>query len=386
MKHQPYAVPGRGARRALQRGWRLGVVALVWWASACASRTTAFDRVEAAATRAYSHGRYEEAAELWLAAARQSEVSRDAAEARYRAAASLSRAGRMDQARRLYAELAAETQERSARSAFDLARLELKQGNELEGYGLLRAAVERFPNSGLAPRALEEYLGWLEDAAGVPAALDYLQRTGPALGHTELAERMLYLRARLLHRSGRLAEAQGAYLLVAARFPYPKGALWDDALWHAAAIEDSRGDYRAAAGHLSRMLRERETPGLHGSLERPRYVAARYRLAILYRDRLRDLAAARRQFQLLAAEHPTSRLRDDALWESALISFELGLSKDACSDLHHLVATAPQSRYVDCAHRLCPDLRESAQPCRDYLLQRIDQRIGRDAGRPRPSR
>jgi tetratricopeptide (TPR) repeat protein len=295
-------------------------------------------------------------------------------EARYRAATSFERAGKKARARELYDDLASEpASDRQARAAFARAKLELEAGNRDAGLALLDAAIRRFPASGVARRNLERRLLDLETESGPEAALDYLEQVESPLADTELAEAVGYQKARYLERAGDLDAARDAYLDVAERFPYPYGAYWDDALYHSAEIDVELGRPSEAVSHLERMLSKREPAPMHGSLERPRFGPARFLMAEVYRDELRDLRAARRNFLLIVTEHPTSPLRDDALWEAALIAHRVGDTSTACRDLHRLVKGMPDSRYAPCAPRVCRQLPRSESRCKGYIAERIPE-------------
>jgi tetratricopeptide (TPR) repeat protein len=164
--------------------------------------------------------------------------------------------------------------------------------------------------------------------------------------------------------------ALDAYLELARRFPYPN-AYWDEALQAAARIEEERGRYGAALTHLERMLRERETAQVVGSYERPSYAAARFHIAELYRDRLADPRRARREFRRVFAEHATSPLRDDALFEEALIAVRASDVEGSCQAARLLRDQQPDSRYARCVSALCPALPAQDSVCRTYILRRI---------------
>src|SRR5262249_46481869 len=147
---------------------------------------------------------------------------------------------------------------------------------------------------------------------------------------------------------GKLAEARDTFLAVARSHPYPFGTLTDDALWHASVVAEELGDNQGAIAHLRAMLASREASDLVGSYERPRYADAQMRIAGLYRDKLHDHAAARREFHKLYADHQTSRLRDDALWAEARLAREDGDKGEACRLVERLRKEMPESRYARC--------------------------------------
>ncbi|HPA83054.1 MAG TPA: tetratricopeptide repeat protein, partial [Thermoanaerobaculales bacterium] len=279
--------------------------------------------------------------QLWLAAASAAPGRRDADKARYRAAASLARAGRGPDAAGLFDELAADPDgERAARAAFERAELELDAGHAEAGAALRDRALRAFPDSGVARRALGRQLGWHVERGGAPAALAYLNALAVELGGSELAEAIAYQRAVHLALAGSREAALAAFLEVARRFPYPVGVYWDDALFRAAELEVELGRPRQALTHLERMLAEREARPIAGSLERPRFGPARFLIAEILRDELGDPAGARREFLRLVDEHPTSRLRDDALWAAATLGVSLGDREGACREGVDLIVTS----------------------------------------------
>ncbi len=314
-------------------------------------------------------GQHAAAAEHYERAAELAEKPRDAEEAHYRAADSYERAGDITRAESLYTQLAAQgpDAQRRARADFALASLLRKSGREAEGQARLVAAIARNPNSGLARLALSQHLDYLRERGGAEQVLAYLSAVSGTLGESELAEAIAYERARELDRSGRGAEARDAYLTCAARFPYPKGAYWDDALFRAAEKELALGEPQRALRHLERMLAEQEGAVIAGSYERGRYAEAQLKIAEVYRDVLGDKARARRELRKLWTNHRTSRLVDDALFQEALLARRAGDDAGACAPLAIIVKQLPDSRYTACAHLLCTKLAATSNGCRDYI-------------------
>lgn len=308
-----------------------------------------------AAENAYASGHFAAAAQDWLGAAKAAATARDRSDARYRAAASYERAGDLEHAHELYALLASGSSDRAARAAFTLADLRVQGGDEAGGYAALEAAIRKYPSSGVAGLAYRRYFAWLSEHGGEQAVLEYVSRVLPELGSGELGEQLRYERAKRLDASGKTAEARDAYLDLATRYPYPHGAYWDDALLRGAECDLRLGQPEAAVKLLQGMLAARETSHLSGSYERPHFADAAYRLAEVYRDALHDPTAARRAFHDVFVSYPTSALRDDALWQEALILRALSPS-EACAPLSLLVRQLPDSRFAPCAHEICAEL------------------------------
>ncbi|HEY4103134.1 MAG TPA: hypothetical protein VGM44_04555 [Polyangiaceae bacterium] len=345
---------------------------LVGLLCACApALPPSYVRAEHSAEQAYGDGQFAAAAQYWLAAAETARSPRDRAEARYRAATAYERAGDVEHARGLYTVLANGKSERAARSTFALADLRLRGGDETGGYAELEAAIRKYPSSGVAGLALRRYFAELAEHGGDAAVLAYIAKSEPGLDQSELAEQLLYERARRLENEAKIAEARDAYLVVADRFPYPHGAYWDDALFHGASCEEQLGNAPRAIALLERMLVSREVSHMSGSYERPRYAEAAFHLAELYRDALHDAPRARQAFHAFYTDFPSSILRDDALWQEALLARHAGNS-EACAPLAILIREIPDSRYAPCAAEICQSLKlVPARECHDYIRREI---------------
>lgn len=354
----------------------LGLTLAACVVGCAASKPSEYARLDASAARAYAAGRYEEAARHWADAARVAKLPRNRSEARYREASSLLRGGRRSEALAVFDRMLVEDPNgpRAARAAYDRAHALVASGQKKAGYDALESMLRAHPESGVAPAALREYLDCLSTAER-GSDERYLERVIPTLEATELGQYAHYAYAEALERDGKLDLARARYLLVARKYPYPQGVLWDDALFHAADLDAKNGQPRDAIAHLEEMLDRRETAYMSGSYERGRYAEARYRIAELYRDALGDPINARRNFERLFAEHRTSRLRDDAAWNAALLALHSGDGAGACRDLESLASAIPESRYVPCAPRLCPTvkIKESKRACAEYIARSTPQ-------------
>jgi TolA-binding protein len=327
-------------------------------------------------------GRFADAAHLYDGAAAEAKIPRDREHTKYLAARVLARSGDVaGAATRLRAIAnASPPQEDSAAAAYAVADLELT-GNDDAGWASLEQVARRFPSSGVARRALSRVARHIDETQGVRAAYDRLAAMAPSLDTTELGETVRYEMALRLARLGDDAKARDAFLALADRWPYPKGAFWDDALYRASLLDEKLGDVHAAEADLQRMLRERESSaglpllGEVGTYERPRYEPALIRLCTLERDRLNDRARARACFRRVYDELTTSELRDDALWEEARLAREDGDASGACSTLATLVRAFADSRYVPCATAQCPGLE---RPQKSHAPATCHPYIGRE--------
>jgi tetratricopeptide (TPR) repeat protein len=330
----------------------------------------AFTRAKAAGDDAYSSGRFEEAAREYDAAAGASLRATDRAEALYLGAVAYQRERSWDKARAAYARLMKEEagSQRARRATFDVAAMEIEAGNRNKGYEMLREAMMKYPDDGLARRALVRYLEYLDQNGS--DVLGWLGGAAPTLAATELDENVLYAIAQRQEKAGDLERARASYVACAERHPYPQGSLFDDALWHASLLDEKLGHPERAIDDLEQMLRVREPSSLTGSYERPRFAPARFRTAVLYRDALGNHAEARRQFHALYVNHPTSILRDDALWEEAKLALADGDGREACALTAILAKDFPASRYAPCSRALCPTATPApGARCHEYVTR-----------------
>lgn len=329
--------------------------------------------------QAYERGEYARAASLWGEAAKKAPSAREREEARYRQAASCERAGDEAAADAIYEELERVPGERQERAAYARAALAERRLSKSDSLAALRATIVRYPNAGLARGAAGRFLAREAELGGPERALSATEKLLAEVRGSELEEFLRYVRARRLEDRARDETARDAFLDVARRFPYPRGGYWDDSLLAAARIDRQLGNARQALATLERLLDSRETSRFNGSYERAGYAQARFLIAAIWRDDLHDPKRARAEFRRAWADHPTSRDRDDALFEEALVALQSGDAAGACDPARLLVQSEPESRYAACAAELCPSVTSGAKQCRHYLQERIVEARSRPA-------
>jgi len=343
--------------------------------SACApNRGTAYDRAYFEATRAESAGRLAEAAAAYDRAAAGAKRPRDREIARWAAADALARVGHVGEAvARLDAMAADGTSDHQAEAAYRVCVLRIEHGDADRGWRDMEAIPRRFSTHGVGHVAVRRLVAHA-DAQGPDAAAAELAALGRDLEKTELVELVTFLAAEHVEARGDGTAARDAYLRIAERWPYPYGAFFDDALWHASALDEKLGRAQAAADDLERLVAERETTTILGSYERARYVPSMLRLGELYAGPLHDRARARATYHRLYTDYAHSTKRDAALWHEAALWREDGDPKTACDRLATLVHDFPDSRYVPCATATCQGLaRPSASgapaSCHEYIAR-----------------
>jgi tetratricopeptide (TPR) repeat protein len=357
--------------------WKVGApIILAMAISACGpSLGAAYEHAFAAGQRAYHAGRYEEAARDFEQAAEKATRVKDRDEALFEVARMHEKRGAYVEAHAAYERITKVSPDgpRAARAAYDMALVEVDHGDAERGYLLLLDATFKYPRHGSARRSLHRLIEHQQELGGDEAVIKWLDGPGRTLRGSELDQQLDYERALTLERMGKTAEARDLFVKTAKDHPYPFGGLTDDALWQASLAEEKLGRYDAAIAHLRTLLADREASRMTGSYERPRYSPAQMRIAELYRDKLHDHRSARKEFHTVYSAHPTSVLRDDALWAEALLAHVGGDASDACSLVTKLRKEFADSRFTRCGHLVCPAVKPAAneRPCANYVERQV---------------
>jgi tetratricopeptide (TPR) repeat protein len=321
-----------------------------------------YERAMTDADQAEVSGRYAESAAGFDAAARLARIRRDQTHATYLAALMFERAGDLPSARARFEALSSTLPpaEDSGAAAYKEAAMDIEAGDEARGWAEMKAMLLRFPNDGTAKSAMHRILTHIDETEGPSASAAYLRTIEPSLTQTERAEEVGYETALRILSAGKLEEARDALVRVAARWRYPVGALWDDALYKAAEIDERLGRPEAALADLDAMLSQQEVSILNGSYTRPRFPEAQMLAAKICRDDLHDTARARQLFHAAYARFPDWGERDRALWQEAELWKKEVRTAEECGTLATLVHEIPDSRYVPCATERCPTLSRPA--------------------------
>lgn len=348
---------------------------------ACSSEQgDAFRLAFSSAERAFHAGRFQEAAGAYDRAVAAAIRPYDRDEATFLKARSFQRIEQWADARATLERLAQQSPagERTGRATFELADLEISHGNAARGWVMLDLAATRFPGHGLARAAILQLVERARAVGGETAAATWLSTHAAAFRGTEQEDVLAFERARSLDLGGSTQQAHDAYLANVKKTAYPT-SLTDDAYFRAAEIDEKLGRYDEAIRHLRQLLAHREPPGVLGANERPAFTKAQLRIAEIYRDRLGDHPAARREFEKLYQLHPTATKRPGALWAQARLAREDGDMVSACALMKRLADGFPESRYVPCAREVCPTATPSQHDCKPYLLRALHGEAGSDA-------
>lgn len=351
------------------------LVLLVTIAACAPNRGDEYMKSLGDARRAYTAGRFAEAAVKYDEAAKQAKVPRDAIYMRYEAALARARAGDVARAAQELRAIATAKPPNaySAQAAFKVAELAIDT-DPAAGHAELAAIPIDFPDSGVAQVAVFRLARWDDEHGGPAKAIERLDAMAPKVKGKNVEPTVVYERAKRLAVLERHQEARDAFLAIAQQWPYPKGAYFDDSLDRASEMEEKLGRPREAIGHLENLLSHREVSGFMGSYERPRYIPAILRIAKLYEEKLGDRGKAREALHRLYSEFKTSTLRDDALWREAELWRKDGDTSKMCDRLDTLASDFPDSRYVPCAIDKCPSIKRSGKSkapktCHAYLTR-----------------
>jgi tetratricopeptide (TPR) repeat protein len=330
-----------------------------------------FARAFAEGERAYSAGRFRDAAAAYERAAEIAERDRDRDEALYAAAVARQRDGDLDGALAAFDRLAAADPpgERGVRSAYRAAKIRIDRGEKAKGLAALEALFHKYPDHGQAQRSLRTVLLEIEETKGKAAALAWEESLLPAFEGTRLGEEICYDLGLRKQELGSASAALVQFLSCAERWPYPKGALFDDSLWQASLLHEQLGDYKSAIADLHRLLAIREKSDFNGTYDRPRMPQAQLRIGELHRDH-GEHPAARRAFHAVYDEFPRSILRAKALFLEAKVAREDGDDAGSCALARKLIGEFPDSRFARKADETCGAVAADAEALRKAREER----------------
>ncbi len=302
----------------------------------------------AAADRDHSAGRDEAAIADWREAADAAERRVDRDEAEHRAALSLRREGRLDEALALFSEIAARRpiSRRTVRAMFEVARIQREQGHRDEANAGLRAILLEHPGDGQASRALRTLIADLREHEGDDAAVMLLVELDAAVRETDLGDDVLTDLAQIHREHGRRDEARSLYERIVAEHAYPRGQRWDDTFMRLADMAEEDGDHEGAVRYLERMIDPHALGLPPGSYTLPHMPDGALRIAHILRDEIHDVDRAAAAFRRMHDAFPTSLLRDDALVELGEMLLDADRRDEGCAALEQAIRETEVSAAV----------------------------------------
>lgn len=293
----------------------------------------------AAAERAYGRGDLDDARRLFEQVA-ATDVDPDArALAQYRLAKIAALRGDAAAARAGYATVSAgPSQERGPLAAYQLALDALDGGDDAP----MKALVDAHPDTVAADKAVRILADRVTDAA---ALVEWLQGVADRYRDTGVADNAVWWIADL--RLERLGDIQGARRALSrlAR-TWPASPLVDDGLWLLARLYQRQGQWIEAAATYKALTDLRtETSYLVGSYRSRHFDDALLaRGHVLYHG-LKDCAGAARAYRQLLDDFETTVLRDDALF--ALVHAQRCAKQDPQASITQLRTKHPDSRFIE---------------------------------------
>jgi len=241
----------------------------------------------------------------------------------------------------------------SATAVYRAGKIRLDLGQDEKGYALLWRAITDFPDTPSADYALRDIL--IDGRRRDPRQLyQLLGQLAERLEDTEIGDNLLYSMADLARNE--LADPKQALALYdRIAETWPKGALFDDSLWHGAALARAAGDARGAVARYRRLLSTREVAWFGGSYNSEWFDNCWFEIGVTLRDDLGDYDGSLNAFRRLAEDYPRSILLDDAMWERAVTRDRMGDARGACKTLARLHQKWPDSKYE---LELAPKMRE----------------------------
>ncbi|NUP12994.1 MAG: tetratricopeptide repeat protein [Polyangiaceae bacterium] len=362
--------PSSGVAGAL----RSLALALACSVAACSpTYASGYQDAFSAGLRAQNAGRWEEAASYFDKAADLGDRYKDRDEARLLYAEALERLERWDDAEAAYRKVEKESDGRyqGVRAAYAVGKLVWERRGFEEGSAELLRAVRTYPTSGLVRHTIKRLLDHVEEEQGPQAALEWLEPIYKELRATEAGEAIGYEYGMLLARVDRKEDAIKTLLELARAHPYPHGSLTDDAFYVASLYLADFGKTKEAIDVLEEMLVVQEGAQLGHSYRRPRFPQGLYRIAVLYRDGIKDRAKAKETFWRLYRNYFDARQTDDGLWALAQMEKEDGRQDEACRVLGILREKKPDSRYLNCLHHVCATEAKGPRPCSKRILEHL---------------
>jgi tetratricopeptide (TPR) repeat protein len=319
--------------------------------SACRRGPTPFHTAMSAAEAARRKGDFDEERRHFAQAAQRATRPKDAAEARYRSAASWIRQGEHEKGATSLEAFATEYPDnpRAARSWLDAGRAWERAHRQESALLAYTKVFLSYGDSGVAGSAVDRIVAIQSERDGSARHEAYRQLLGSNKS-ASLDEVLRYRYARALEDVS-LADAVLAYEDVARNHPLPQGSFSDEALLRAASLRRTAGDPHGALSTLDLLLEQGGKAAFLGSYTRTTYVEALLLRGRILRDDLKQPERAREAFLLLPKRFPHSRLVDDALWENIITLRRQG--HNTCSAAERLRQLSPQSRYLRCEDYLC---------------------------------
>ena len=241
-----------------------------------------------------------------------------------------------------------------ARACYDECRAMLDVAVDERSRACAASFVIQNPNSGLAPAMVRAVSNSYHFDSEQLAGADWLAQLALKVKKTDVWDSVHFERAKLFRSLEMLNEEEAALMEVVSLGRWGS-QLWDNAIWRAIAIQRINKNDQKEEQLLLQMLSKKEDSRLIASYNSPYYDDALFRLGELHLERT-ETQKAYDVFQRLSTWE-TSRLRDDAMLQCAMIKKVQGDVTAACLHLKLLLERMPESGSVRKAKKMIKDWR-----------------------------
>ncbi|MBN2715818.1 MAG: tetratricopeptide repeat protein [Deltaproteobacteria bacterium] len=239
-----------------------------------------------------------------------------------------------------------------SRACYDACRVIFEIPDEKRGRACAKQFIIKYPNDGLAPTLVGTVANSFKNSGGHEMGAVWLSELARQVEQSDVWDSIHYERAKIFRDSGTQAEEENALMEVVALGRWGS-QLWDNAIWRMINIQRAKGDDAKEEALLQRMLSNLEESRLIASYNSPYYDDALFRLGELYWERA-DFKNAYNAFQRLTT-WKTSRLRDDAMLQCAIIRKHQGDISGACAHLKQIFDRFPGSSSIRKAKNMQDD-------------------------------
>jgi tetratricopeptide (TPR) repeat protein len=231
-----------------------------------------------------------------------------------------------------------------ARGLYRAAELAARRGDLQRAVRDAWRAILEYPNTVPAEDAVRLLVVRLREAGRARELAAQLGHAAERLRGTDVADNLLLAEGELLEQD--LGDPAGA-IRVWDRLVtlYPRGSLYDDAMWRAGQTARRLGDFAGAITRLRVITGRRRIAFFTGSYISEWLDDALLLIGRIYRDDLKDPAHALHAFADLRDNFATSVLRDDAQLEIARTYVGLDDRPRACEALGRLRRDFPRSKH-----------------------------------------
>lgn len=276
-------------RRLMGVGCFVLLASLVGQGCAYPAHRWSYDRQLLAADRMADHGDYEGARAAYETLAWETVREDDLRYVRYRLAYLYELQGEFAQAIEAYSAIAADPgdglDQYPSQALYRIGRIQHDEFGEIDtAFNTWDQAILTFPNSDFTEDSMTAIMRIWRRESNRDALLGWLAERASQLAPTEIGDNLLYWTARVLVEE--FSDYETAFpLYVRVYTEYPRGGLWDDAMWRAAGCLGSMQQIDEEYALLESFIDRREISIMVADYDSGWYNDALYRMAEIHEQR-----------------------------------------------------------------------------------------------------